>query len=251
MSNILVIEDDATVRENLEELLKFKGYTVFSSSDGKEGLDMAFKKEPDLIISDIMMPEMDGYELLKNVRETPALTNTPVILLTAKTMTESKIMGLEYGADDYITKPFNAKELIARIANLIEIRRKLKAKAYLETNKTEVESTEDIFMRELIVLFADNLDKSQFAIEDVVVEMGLSKSTVQRRVKAITNKTFNQFLREFRLEQAKQIIEQRGGNISEVAYATGFNSVSYFSFSFKNYFGFPPTEIVPKDAGFI
>lgn len=244
MSNILIIEDDSSVRENLEELLRFKGYTVFSSGDGIAGMDMARKKEPDLIISDIMMPHMDGYELLKNVRETPALSNTPVILLTAKTMTESKIMGLEYGADDYITKPFNAKELLARIANLIELRRRLKAKAYLETNKTEVESSEDVFMRELIVLFANNIDRSKFAIENVVDEMGLSKSTIQRRVKTITNKTFNQFLREFRLEQAKQIIEQRGGNISEIAFATGFNSVSYFSFSFKNYFGFAPTEIV-------
>ncbi len=243
MASVLIIEDDPSVRENLEELLKFKGFTVYSSSDGKKGLDMAFKKEPDLIISDIMMPEMDGYELLRNVRETPSLTNTPVILLTAKTLTESKIMGLEYGADDYVTKPYNAKELVARINNLIEIRRKLKAKAYLESNQTVVESTEDIFMRELIKLFADNLENSNFTIEDVVVELGLSKSTIQRRVKSITNKTFNQFLREFRLEQAKQIIEQKGGNISEVAFATGFNSVSYFSFSFKNYFGFPPTEL--------
>lgn len=243
MAGILIIEDDPIVRENLEEILKFKGFSVITAEDGKNGLDIATKREPDLIISDIMMPEMDGYEVLKNVREHPAITNTPVILLTAKTLTESKIKGLEHGADDYITKPFNTKELVARVNNLLEIRKKLKAKAYLESQKTEVESAEDAFMRELISIFTDNIENSHFAIEDIVIEMGLSKSTIQRRVKSITDKTFNQLLREFRLEQAKQILEQKGGNISEVAYAVGFNSVSYFSYSFKNYFGFPPTEL--------
>lgn len=251
MSNILIIEDDPAVRENLEEILEFKGFRVFSTADGKEGLDMALKKEPDLIISDIMMPEMDGYQLLTRVREIPALTNTPVILLTAKNMIDSKIQGLEIGADDYVTKPFNSKELIVRIENLIKIRKKLKVKAYLNSNETIVEATEDIFMRELIEVFSTHMANSKFGIDDVVDEMGLSKSTLQRRVKAITRKTFNQFLREFRLEQAKQIIEQRGGNISEVAFASGFNSVSYFSFSFRNYFGFPPTEIQQQVGGFV
>ena len=243
MAGILIIEDDPIVRENLEEILKFKGFSVITAEDGKNGFETAVKREPELIISDIMMPEMDGYQVLKKVREHPAITNTPIVLLTAKTLTESKIKGLEYGADDYITKPFNAKELVARVNNLLEMRKKLKAKAYLESQKTEVESAEDIFMRELIAIFSDNIENSHFAIEDIVIEMGLSKSTIQRRVKSITDKTFNQLLREFRLEQAKQILEQKGGNISEVAYAVGFNSVSYFSYSFKNYFGFPPTEL--------
>ena len=245
MSSILVIEDDDAVRENLEELLKYKGFTVFAAADGKQGLDMALKREPDLILSDIMMPELDGYTLLKTVRETPALSNTPVVLLTAKTMSDSKIMGLEYGADDYITKHFNAKELIARLHNLIDLRRKLKAKTFLESKHTEIESTEDVFMRELITLISNRLDNVDFGIEEAVDQLGMSKSTIQRRVKSITDKTFNQFLREFRLEQAKQMIEQNGGTISEIAYASGFNSVSYFSYSFKNYFGYSPTEIIP------
>lgn len=243
MSTILIIEDDPTVRENLEEILKFKGFSVLSAHDGRSGFEIAKRKEPELIISDIMMPEMDGYQVLKSIRQYPTLAHTPVILLTAKTLSESKIKGLEYGADDYITKPFDTKELIARVTNILELRKKLKAKVYLESQKTNVESTEDIFMRDLIQIFSKNLENSHFAIEDAVVELGLSKSTIQRRVKSITDKTFNQLLREFRLEQAKQILEQKGGNISEVAYAVGFNSVSYFSFSFKNYFGFPPTEL--------
>lgn len=247
MSSILVIEDDEAVRENLEELLKFKGFTVFAAADGKQGLDMALKRQPDLILSDIMMPELDGYTLLKAVRETPAISNTPVVLLTAKTMIDSKIMGLEYGADDYITKPFNAKELIARLHNLIDLRRKLKAKVFLESKQTEIESTEDVFMRELITLISDRLDHVDFGIEEAVDQLGMSKSTIQRRVKSITDKTFNQFLREFRLEQAKQMIEQNGGTISEIAYASGFNSVSYFSYSFKNYFGYSPTDIAPAN----
>lgn len=246
MALVLVIEDDPVVRENLEELFTFKGYQVLTSEDGQRGLQMAQNKRPDLIISDIMMPELDGYELVQKVKESQFLSYTPVILLTAKTLTESKIKGLEYGADDYITKPFNTKELLARVQNLIEMRKKLKAKAYLESHQMEVESVEQVFMRDLLEIFAQHLENSQFAIEDVVVELGLSKSTIQRRVKTITDKTFNQLLREFRLEQAKQVLEQKGGNISEVAYSVGFNSVSYFSYSFKNYFGFPPTELNTK-----
>tara|TARA_Y100000782_G_C10188440_1_gene268449 strand:+ start:10848 stop:11591 length:744 start_codon:yes stop_codon:yes gene_type:complete len=247
MALILVIEDDISVRENLEEILQFKGFQVISATDGVEGLNLAHEKEPDLIISDIMMPEMDGYEFLKNVRQSPKISNIPVILLTAKTLTESKIKGLEYGADDYVTKPFNAKELIVRVYNLIDLRRKIKASAFLQSREVKVESSEDAFMRELLRLFSDNMEDSHYAIEDVVDAMGLSKSTLQRRVKHITDKTFNQLLREFRLEQARQVLEQGGGNISEVAYLVGFNSVSYFSFSFKNYFGFPPTEVKPED----
>ncbi|KAB1064035.1 response regulator transcription factor [Salibacter halophilus] len=247
MSTILVIEDDSVVRENLEEILSFKGYNVISSENGQQGLAMAKKRNPDLIISDIMMPEMDGYDLVKTMREDYALQDIPVILLTAKTMTDSKIRGLEIGADDYITKPFESKELLARVNNLIERRKQIKARALLESRQTTVESTDDIFMRNLLDFFLENIENSHFAIEDVVSEMGLSKSTIQRRVKNITDKTFNQLLREFRLEQAKQILEQKGGNISEVAYSVGFNSISYFSFSFKNYFGFPPNELIPRN----
>jgi DNA-binding response OmpR family regulator len=247
MSTILVIEDDSVVRENLDEILSFKGYNVISSENGQQGLSMAKKRNPDLIISDIMMPEMDGYDLVKTMREDYALQDIPVILLTAKTMKDSKIRGLEIGADDYITKPFESKELLARVSNLIERRKQIKARALLESRQTTVESTDDIFMRNLFDFFLNNIENSHFAIEDVVTEMGLSKSTIQRRVKNITGKTFNQLLREFRLEQAKQILEQKGGNISEVAYSVGFNSISYFSFSFKNYFGFPPNVIVPRN----
>ena len=113
----------------------------------------------------------------------------------------------------------------------------------MESKQTTVESTEETFMRELVGIFAANMEDSGFAIENVVDTMGLSKSTIQRRVKSSTNKTFNQLLREFRLEQAKQILEQKGGNVSEVAFSVGFNSVSYFSYSFKNYFGTPPTNM--------
>ncbi len=112
MSNILIIEDDATVRENLEELLKFKGYTVFSSADGKEGLDMAFKKEPDLIISDIMMPEMDGYEAMQYIRNQTRWQNIPMVALTAKAMSDDKQKCIDAGANDYLAKPINLEKLL-------------------------------------------------------------------------------------------------------------------------------------------
>jgi len=242
MSTVLIVEDDLAVSENLIELFKFKGYSVLNAKDGEAGYAVAVKRMPDIIISDIMMPKKDGYELLKMVRENPTITNTPVILLTAKTMTESKIKGLEYGADDYVTKPFNVKELSARVHNLLELRKKLKTTSFHDSTKSEVESVENVFLGELLVIFHGNMENSEFAIESVVEIMGLSKSTIQRRVKDATDKTFNQLLREYRLEQAKNILSQKGGNVSEVAYKVGFNSVSYFSYSYKNYFGHPPTE---------
>lgn len=243
MIQILVIEDEADVRENLEEILRFKGYNVITAVNGLDGLEKIQNHQIDLVISDIMMPEMDGYELVKKVRESQSLIHIPVILLTAKTMVDEKIQGLEYGADDYITKPFNTKELLARVHNLIEVRKVLRNKSFMETPRKEVESVSDVFMRELYEIFTNNMENSFFAIEDVVSEMGLSKSTIQRRVKNYANKTFNQMLREYRLEQAKHLLEQKSGTISEIAFAVGFNSVSYFSYSFKNYFGYSPTDL--------
>ncbi len=243
MIQILVIEDEADVRENLEEILRFKEYNVITAVNGLDGLEKIQNHQIDLVISDIMMPEMDGYELVKKVRESQSLIHIPVILLTAKTMVDEKVQGLEYGADDYITKPFNTKELLARVHNLIEVRKVLRNKSFMETPRKEVESVSDVFMRELYEIFTNNMENSFFAIEDVVSEMGLSKSTIQRRVKNYANKTFNQMLREYRLEQAKHLLEQKSGTISEIAFAVGFNSVSYFSYSFKNYFGYSPTDL--------
>lgn len=247
MEQVLVIEDDINVRENIAEVLKFKGYNVSVAMDGAIGLSKLKDQRFDLVISDIMMPGLDGYQVLQKIKKNPVNSQIPVILLTAKTMIESKIEGLEHGADDYITKPFNAKELVARVKNLIETRKMLKAKTLMEKPRREVESVEDAFIRDLVDIFAKNLENSHFVIEDVVPHVGLSKSTVQRKVKRYTNKTFNQLLREFRLEQAKAMMERKGGNISEIAFKTGFNSISYFSFSFKNYFGYSPTKEPAKN----
>ena len=247
MEQVLIIEDDIDVRENIAEVLKFKGYNVSVAMDGAIGLSKLKDQRFDLVISDIMMPGLDGYQVLQKIKKNPVTSQIPVILLTAKTMIESKIEGVEHGADDYITKPFNAKELVARVKNLIETRKMLKAKTLMEKPRREVESVEDAFIRDLLDIFAKNLENSHFVIEDVVPLVGLSKSTVQRKVKRYTNKTFNQLLREFRLEQAKAMMERKGGNISEIAFKTGFNSVSYFSFSFKNYFGYSPTKEPAKN----
>lgn len=246
MSRILIIEDDAAVRDNLCELFELKDHTVSVASNGREGLDVCKREKPDLVISDVMMPEMDGIAYLKAHRESPSISNIPVILLTAKTQIEDKIEGLEYGADDYITKPFNTNELLARSNNLIELRKHYKTKAMLEAPTREIKSVDEAFMEIIHDMLKGNLENSNFNIDDVVEELGLSKSTIQRRIKTISGKTFNQLLREFRLEQAKLIILNRGGNISEIAFQVGFNSISYFSYTFKNYFGFTPSDLDKK-----
>lgn len=243
MDRILLIEDEKDLRENLTELFENQNFQVTTAENGEKGLELAKETIPDLIISDVIMPIMDGFAFLEGVKKDPKTLHIPVIMLSAKSMLESKIKGLNTGADDYVTKPFEFEELLARAEAAIANRRRIMQKLRMIPEEKMVESKEDIFMRKLMKIIENNIDNFNFSIDDLARDIGYSRSSIQKKVKAITGKTSSQLIREFRLERARQLIQQNAGFLSEIAMAVGFNSLSYFSNSYKEYFGVPPSKI--------
>jgi YesN/AraC family two-component response regulator len=248
MNKVLIVEDEQDIRENIAEIFKLSKFKVFEASNGADGLDLAVDNQPDIIVSDILMPGMDGFELLEKVKSNPQTEHIPVILLTAKTMMDSKLKGLKIGADDYITKPFNVDELVLRATNLVSTRKKLRRTPIIP-EKLKVESKDDIFIKKIYQIMEKNIDKFDFSVEDFVREMGYSRSAVQKKIKAITGKTATNLVRDYRLERARQLIEQGAGFLSEIAAMVGFNSLSYFSNCYKQYFGENPSDVKKKSKG--
>lgn len=241
MNKILIVEDEKDIRDNLVEIFKFNKYKVLSAENGKDGLEKAIEFQPDIIISDILMPVMDGFEFLEKIKNNISTEHIPVILLTARSMLESKLQGLKTGADDYVTKPFNIDELVIRAENLIESRRKLR-RTPIVPDKIKVQSKDDLFIKKVYEIMARNIDNFDFCIEDFVQELDYSRSAIQKKIKQITGKTASNLIRDYRLERAKQLIEQRAGFLSEIAEMVGFNSLSYFSNCYKQYFAVNPSK---------
>lgn len=243
MDRILLVEDEGDIRENLAELFENRSFTVFTAENGNIGYEKAREIIPDLIISDVIMPVMDGFEMLDAIKKDPRTMHLPVILLTAKGMLESKVKGLEIGADDYVTKPFEFEELMARAKSAITNRKRVLQKLKISPTEQDVESKDDVFLRKVIQAVEKNIDNFNFSIDDLAREIGYSRSSIQKKIKSLTGKTTSQLIREFRLEKARQLIQQDSGFLSEIAMAVGFNSLSYFSNSYKEYFGVPPSKI--------
>ena len=241
---ILIVEDDQAVRLTLQELLILQNYKVETASNGLEGFNKAKRIKPDLIISDIMMPKQDGYELLNQLRQHPELELTPVIFLTAKAMLESRLKGLEYGADGYVTKPFHPKELTLRVNHLIQQRKKILQAALQQPEKVLVESQEERFLKQLRQSIEQHMGNPNLSIGDLAFELAVSISTLQKRLKKINGMAVSQYLREYRLKRARDLIHLGYGNLSEIARKTGFRSLSYFSTSFKEFFGQRPSDLV-------
>jgi signal transduction histidine kinase/DNA-binding response OmpR family regulator len=243
---ILIIEDNHEVRNFIRSTLS-GSYQIIEAVDGDEGIAIARDKVPDLIISDVMMPGKDGYETCHILKEDEITNHIPVILLTAKSGVESKIEGLERGADDYLSKPFNSRELRHRIGNLISTRRKLRAKyedsAMMEEKSREANETlEDIFIAKIRTAVEAHLDDENFSIEDLSREIGMSRTQVHRKLKALTNQSASQFMRMIRLKHAKEILKKGRYNVSEVAYMVGFGSSTYFSTCYAEHYGYAPSE---------
>ena len=248
---VLVVEDNADVRDFIKDSLG-NDFQIEEASNGEQGVRKAEQIIPDLIISDIMMPKMDGNELTRTLKNNEKTSHIPIILLTAKSEQASKIEGLETGADDYLTKPFDTKELQIRINNLINIRRKLQQKFssvdYVPVkNKKETEkkltNLEEQFMCKVLEVIENHLSEEEFSIEQFGQEVGMSRVQLHRKLKALSGKSASNYLRTVRLSKAKKMIEEQKGNISEIAYSVGFSSPQYFSRSFKEEFGFPPSDL--------
>ena len=242
---ILVVEDNPDAMNFIAGNLA-EQYHVLRAEDGAAGLAMAIETIPDLVVTDVMMPRMDGIEMTRRIRLDPHSCHIPVIMLTAKSSVESKIEGLKARADDYIAKPFNMKELQARIANLIAMRAELRRKYSDELNIKPAEVTtnaiDEAFLAKAIRLVEENMAREDFNIEHLYQELAMSRSLLHKKLKALTNQSASEFINDIRLRKAARMLKQRSASISEIAYKVGFNSISYFNTSFKRKFGMTPTE---------
>ncbi len=243
---ILVIEDHSEVRSYIEETIHFK-YQVISAKDGIDGIGMAIAKIPDLIISDVMMPMKDGYEVCRELKNNEKTSHIPIILLTAKSDTEAKIEGLQTQADDYITKPFVPRELLVRIDNLIALRNKLKEKyrknGLLHPVDIVVNSIDEKFLKRLLEIVESNIGNEKFGVEQLSNELAMSRSQLHRKLTALLDQSANQFIRTYRLQRAHALLKKNSATASEIAYQVGFSSPSYFTKCFHEEFGYTPTEI--------
>ena len=236
---ILVVEDNADVRRYIKEPLEFH-YNVVEAKDGKQGMQIARQIIPDLVISDIMMPGVDGYELCRVLKQEITTSHIPIILLTAKASEESVIRGLSTGADDYITKPFNANILAIRVKNLIDLRRQLQLKIQrqkmLLPSEVSVSSVDEAFLKEYQDIIEKNLSDLDFNVDVLSRKLYMGRSTLFKKIRALTGESPNQFIQSYRLERAAQLLKGNFGNITEVAFEVGFSSTAYFTRCFKEKF---------------
>lgn len=246
LSTILVVDDNEDIRTYLRVLLS-DHYYVIEASDGQNGLRLAKESVPDLIVSDVMMPVMDGLTFCSKIKEDEVTSHIPVILLTARSEESQRIEGYEHGADAYLTKPFSAHLLLARISNLLQARRQRKnmdAKNVLSAEFIQAEEPgERMFLERFKKVAKSHIGNANLRMDDLGSELSLSKVQMYRKVKALTGKTPAEVLREMRMQKAYSLLKQTDKTISEVAAEVGFAIPGYFSARFKKQFGINPTEL--------
>lgn len=248
---ILVVEDNRDMRSQLTENLG-ELYSVRLAVDGISGLKKALDLIPDLIVTDLMMPNMDGIELCRLLKENDLTCHIPVILLTAKDTPDDRVTGLESGADDYISKPFRMPELKARIANLINQRRQMRERfsreIILEPSEVTVTPADEKFLNRAIAIIEERMKDENFSLDEFHREMNLSRSTMFRKLAALTGQSPTEFIRTIRLKRAAALLQQNFGNVSEVSFEVGINNVSWFNRSFRKMYGVTPREFAKKNG---
>ena len=246
LDTILIVEDNNDVRTYVKDHLQTQ-FNVVEAQNGKEGMDLALDLIPDLILSDVMMPVKDGIEMLTQLKNDQRTSHIPIIMLTAKSTIENKVEGLREGADDYLTKPFHSDELIARIENLISqrksLREKFKQEFYFGPTSVEVSSEQEQFLHQVKEIIERNIANENYGVEALAKDVGFSRSQLNRKLKALVDKSPNELIRGFRLQRAKALLEQKAGTVSEIAYQVGFGNLSYFARCFKKEFGKSPSDI--------
>ncbi len=249
IDHVLIVEDNQDMRRYLHNCLA-QIYDVIESENGESGYQAALKRIPDLIVSDVMMPEMDGFEFCRKIKTDERTSHIPIILLTARASRESKLEGLEIGADDYLVKPFDADELIVRVRNLIDQRQKLRQRfgreITVQPKDITVTSVDEEFLQRAINIVERNISKNDFQIDQFCREMNMSRSTLNRKVRALTDLSTSGFIRTLRLKRASRLLEQKAATIVEIAYEVGFSNPSYFAECFRKQFGKSPSEFASK-----
>lgn len=247
---ILVTEDDINMLEYIVSNLKNEGYQVIGSSNGLETLRLIENKSVDLIISDVMMPEIDGIELCRRIKNDVQYSHIPIILLTAKGNSETEISGLESGADAYILKPFKWKHLLVSIKNLMEVRQKLKEKfgqqPFVDLTELTTNAQDRKFIDQIVSIIEERISDCQFSVEELSSELAMSRSTLHKKLKAMSGYVPNEFIRLVRLKSAAKMLLNDDFTIAEVGYKNGFNSPSYFTRCFLQHFKLTPTEFIEK-----
>nr|WP_321450868.1 two-component regulator propeller domain-containing protein [uncultured Carboxylicivirga sp.] len=250
--NILVVEDEDEIRSYLNQELS-SAYTVTVCENGAQALEIIKEKKPDLIISDIMMPILDGISLCKKLKGNIETSHIPIILLTALSKDEDKAEGIETGADMYLVKPFNSNFLKKTVANLLENRRKIYLQLSQKSNSHPIEeikmkSHDEILMQKIMTVIKDNISESDLNVEMLADAVGISRVHMHRKLKELTNQSARDFIKNIRMKQAAYILANKKLNISEVAYAVGYSNLSHFSNSFKSFYGVSPKEYVKQNA---
>lgn len=245
---LLLIEDNEDVATYIKACLQDR-YLVHWSVNGAIGIEKALDIIPDIIISDVMMPEKDGFEVCQTLKNDERTSHIPIVLLTAKADVESKLEGLGVGADAYLSKPFLKEELYIRLEKLVELRKKLQALyaskdfiSIIPAPQPKVPSPEDIFLEKADNFIQENLDDAEFGNKELSRKMTMSESQLNRKIKALTDKTLSLFIRSIRLQKAKVLLQTTDLNVSEIAYDVGFTDPAYFSRTFSKEFGTPPSE---------
>jgi len=243
----LIVEDHVDMRRYMRGYLE-QTYGIIEAKDGEEGFIKSTKVLPDLIVSDVMMPKMDGFALCQRLKTDERTSHIPIILLTARADAESRLEGLETGADDYLTKPFDARELQVRVKNLIEQRQKLRERfsrqVGIQPKDITVTSMDEQFLQRAIDVLERHMGETHFSVEDFSHEIGFSQRHLNRKLQALTDLAARDFIRTLRLKRARQLLQKKSATILEIAYEVGFNNPSYFSKCFKEQFGQSPSEFL-------
>lgn len=247
---VLLVEDNDELAHFITQSLPTT-YQIHRVSHGADGFEQAVQRMPDLVLSDVLMPVMDGYMLCNKLKTDPRTSHIPVVLLTAKSAPESRVTGLSLGADDYITKPFHVTELQLRIRNLLDGRRRLRE--WVRQSLTQLRdvapnpaSTQpDPFLSTLYELLDNHLDDSTFDVDQLTRRIGMSRASLYRKIKAVADLPVNELIRNYRLKRATQYLRQ-GQSVSETAYLVGFESPSYFAKCFRDLYQLTPSEFAEE-----
>ena len=241
---VLIVEDNPELRNYLKEELS-KSYKVIVAENGKKGYELAVQKLPDLIITDVIMPVMDGLQLCKNIKADLKTSHIPLLMLSAKAMVKDRLEGIDSGADIYLSKPFELDILKSSLAQLITSRQIMFKKFYSGITKDGKEKTTSLdndFIQKILHFINENISEPELTVELLSSKIFLSRSQLYRKIKTLTGVSVNEFIRNVRLEKAKQLIEKGNNNINEISYKVGFTSPSYFAKCYKIKYGHLPTH---------